>query len=165
MLPSPPIFFILAAISNMTNSMTTNPLRTRIQREAYSLVLKQLAGIFICAAIALLLNGKTSAYSVIAGGMAYGLPNLFFVWLVFRFTSAQQMHQFLAAFFLGETLKLIFSGILFLLIVKYLSVSLLSVLVGFVCAIVSFWIVCMVHFSKQQSTANSNWESSGGVGK
>lgn len=145
--------------------MTTNPLRARIQNEAYSLVFKQLAGIVVCAAIALLLAGKTSAYSLFAGGMAYGLPNLFFVWLVFRYTGAQQMHQFLSAFFLGETLKLILSGILVLLIVKYLSVSLLSVLVGFACAIVSFWIVCMMHFSKRQSTEYSTWTSSGGVGK
>jgi len=59
------------------------------------------------------------------------------------------MTQFAAAFFAGEAFKLILSGILFLLVVKTFPVSLLSVLVGFAGAIVSFWFVCMWQFSKQ----------------
>ena len=57
-------------------------------------------------------------------------------------------NMFMAAFFVGEMLKLFISAILFLLIVKYLPVSLLSVLVGFAGAIIAFWIVCVRHFSQ-----------------
>ena len=129
--------------------MTANLLKKRIQQEAYQIVLWQLAGVVILALVVLLIRGLSSSLSVLAGGMAYGLPNLIFVWRVFRFAGARQMTQFIAAFFAGEMIKLFLSGILFLVIVKYLPVSLLSVLIGFIGAIVSFWIVCMWHFSRQ----------------
>ncbi len=127
----------------------TNPLRKLVQSEAYQLVFLQLLGVILLACIALCLRGKVSGLSVFAGGMAYGLPNLIFVWRVFRFAGAAQMTQFAMAFFFGEVIKLVMSGILFLMIVKYLPVSLLSVLVGFIGAIVSFWVVCLWHFRKQ----------------
>jgi ATP synthase protein I len=125
-------------------------LKSKIQNEAYQIVLWQLAGVLTLAVIAFLLNGKSSGLSVFAGGMTYGLPNLFFVFCVFRFTGAQQMTQFMAAFYAGEMIKLVLSGILFVLVVKYLPVSLLSVVVGFVGAIVSFWIVCIWRFGRQK---------------
>lgn len=130
--------------------MSHTPLKKKIQQEAYLIVRWQLAGVFFLATLSLLIKGPINGLSVLAGGLCYGLPTLFFVWRVFRYAGAQQMNQFMAAFFMGETFKLIFSGILFLLVVKYLPVSLLSVLVGFVGAIISFWIVCMWHFSKKK---------------
>ena len=133
--------------------MARKSLKKLIQHEAYQIVFLQLSGVVVLAIIAFLLNGLTSSESVLAGGMAYGIPNLVFVWLVFRFVGAQQMAKFMAAFFAGEVVKLLLSAILFLGIVKYLPVSLLSVLVGFVGAIVSFWIVCMWHFSQQTRSA------------
>lgn len=129
--------------------MAAKPLKKQVQQEAYRLVLGQLAGVLLLALIGLLLNGQQSGFSILAGGLAYGLMNLIFVWVVFRFVGAQQMIQFMMAFFAGEMFKLVFSAILFLVIVKYLPVSLLSTLVGFIGAIVSFWIVCMWHFSRK----------------
>src|SRR5579883_1285132 len=120
----------------------TVSLRHRVQHEAYRIVFLQLAGVLILASVALLVRSKTSGFSVLMGGIAYGLPNLVFVWRVFRFVGAQQMTRFVAAFFFGEIGKLIISAVLFLVVVKYLPVSLLSTLVGFIGAIVSFWIVC-----------------------
>lgn len=130
--------------------MAVKPLRKIIQHEAYKIVFWQLAGVFLLAGAALIFMGNRHGISVLAGGLAYGLPNLLFVWRVFRFTDAQQMNRFVVEFFFGEMLKMIVSGILFVLIVKHLPVSLLSVLAGFVGAIVSFWIVCIWHFSKSK---------------
>jgi ATP synthase protein I len=128
--------------------MAVKSLKKIIQHKAYRLVFNQLACVFAFAAIALPFSGLVRAFSVLAGGLAYGLPNLFFVWRVFRYAGANEMSKFMAAFFVGEMVKLFLSAILFLMIVKYLPVSLLSVLVGFVVAIVSFWMVCIWHFSK-----------------
>lgn len=135
--------------------MVAKSLKTLIQHEAYRLVFLQLLGVCLLSVIALMLGGFTSGFSVLAGGLAYGLPNLIFVWRVFRFSGAQEMGRFLAAFFAGEAIKLILSAFLFLVIVKYLPVSLLSTLIGFVGAIVSFWIVCMWHFSRQNSRSSN----------
>jgi ATP synthase protein I len=129
--------------------MPSKSLKTLVQGEAYQIVIRQLGGVVLLAVLAWLIKGDKVGLSVLLGGFAYGLPNLYFVYRVFRYAGAQQMTQFIAAFFLGEALKLIFSAILFLVIVKYLPVSLLSTLVGFIGAIISFWIVCMWHFSRQ----------------
>lgn len=131
--------------------MNNVPLKKVIQRKAYKIVFWQLAGVVAIALLTLIISGVLNAWSALLGGLAYGLSNLIFVWRVFRYASAQEMNRFAAAFFAGEMMKLILSGILFLLIVKTLPVSLLSVLVGFIGAIISFWIVCMWQFSKQDS--------------
>jgi ATP synthase protein I len=129
--------------------MAAKPLKKLVQQEAYRLVGWQLAGVLLLALLALLIRGTLSGFSVLMGGVAYVLPNLVFVWRVFRYAGASQMDKFMAAFFIGEMLKLFLAAILFLMIVKYLPHSLLSVLIGFVGAIVSFWIACMWHFSRQ----------------
>ena len=128
--------------------MAAQTLKILVQNKAYRIVLLQLAGVGILGFLALLLRGTTSSFSILMGGLAYGLPNLVFVWRVFRYVGASQMTQFVAAFFIGEMLKLAFGALIFIGIVKYLPVSLLSVLIGFAGAIVSFWIVCFCMFSR-----------------
>lgn len=124
-------------------------MQQKVQKQAYQIVFWQIIGIFLLAIIAWLFAGTKSAFSVLAGGLAYGLPNLLLVWRVFRYASVQQMNQFMAAFFIGEMFKLFMSGFLFLLVVKYLPVSLLSVLTGFAGAIVLFWIVSIWRYTGQ----------------
>jgi len=136
--------------------MRHNPLQKMVQQQAYAIVYWQLAGVAILALAALPMAGAQHAFSVFAGGLAYCLPNLLFVWRVFRYAGAQQMNQFMAAFFIGEMIKLFLSGILFLLVVKYWSVSLLSVLVGFAGAIILFWVVCFWRFARQGTRRNNN---------
>lgn len=129
--------------------MSTISLKQIIQNQAYKIVFLQLIGIIALSSLAFILCGITSGFSIFLGGMGYGLPNLIFVWRVFRFARAQEMTTFLIAFFIGEIVKLILCGVLFLLIVKYLPISLLSVVIGLAGAIVSFWVACLWLFSKQ----------------
>ena len=119
-------------------------LQHSVQQKAYRIVLWQIGGVMTMALIALSIKGAHTGFSVLMGGMAYGLLNLVFVWAVFRFVGAHQVMNFLAAFFAGEAIKLVLSGVLILLIVKYLPVSLLSVVVGFIGAIVLFWVACFI---------------------
>ena len=134
----------------------TNPLQKIVQQQAYQVVYWQTLGVVVLALIFWPIAGLNSAFSVFSGGIAYCLPNVLFVWRIFRYAGAQQMNQFMAAFFAGEMIKLFLSGILFLLVVKYLPVSLLSVLVGFAAAIVLFWVACMWLFSKQPKHHNNS---------
>lgn len=122
--------------------MATKTLQEIVQNKAYRIVKFQLAGVIALALLAFILRGLTSGFSVLLGGLAYVLPNLIFVWRVFRFAKASEMTQFMAAFFIGEMIKLVLAAFLFLMIVKTLPVSLLSELVGFIGAIVSFWLAC-----------------------
>ena len=138
--------------------MSRKSLKTLVQSQAYQVVFKQLAVVGVLALAACIFKGFNSGLSVLLGGLAYCLPNLLFVWRVFRYSGAQQMNQFVAAFFAGEMMKLFLSAILFVVVVKTLQVSLLSVLVGFIGAIVAFWFVCMWQFSR--TSRKSDGESS-----
>lgn len=129
--------------------MTTHPLAQRIQHEAYHIVYKQAIVIGLCVLITWIGWGTHHALSFFFGGSVYLLPTFAFVWSVFRFSKAEQMPLFLAFFFMGEAVKLIVSSILFLLVVKYLPFSLLSVLAGFICAIGAFWVACLWQYTKR----------------
>lgn len=120
--------------------MPAQSLKNRVKTKAYRLVLGQLGGVLALSLIIFILKDKNSALSVLLGGLAYTLPNLIFVCFVFRYVGAREMGKFLAAFMGGEALKLLLSAILFLMIVKTVPVSLLFTLVGWIGAIVSFWI-------------------------
>jgi ATP synthase protein I len=132
--------------------MAGKSLQKKIQHQAYRIVIWQFACVVLLAVVAAILRGKNSGFSVFIGGAAYVLPNLLFVWRVFRYAGAQEMAKFMSAFFIGEMLKLMLSAILFLMIVKYLPVSLLSLLIGFIGAIVAFWVVCLWQFSSKNSS-------------
>jgi ATP synthase protein I len=127
--------------------MGNKTLQERVQNKAYRIVKLQMAGVIVLSFLALILCGVVCAYSVLLGGLAYALPTLFFVWRVFRYASPSQMTLFMAAFFIGEVVKLTFAAILFLIIMKNLPVSLLSELAGFIGAIISFWIACFWLFA------------------
>jgi ATP synthase protein I len=129
--------------------MSIHTLKIKVQHQAYQLVWLQLTGVTALALIALFIAGQQSSFSILLGGLCYVLPNLIFVWRVFRYVGASQMMMFMAAFFMGEMLKLVMSAFLVLMIVNYLSVSLSSVIIGFMGAIVSFWIACFWYFSRK----------------
>lgn len=125
-----------------------------VRAKAYRIVFWQFLGVLLLSFGALLIKGSHQGFSALCGGIAYVLPNLIFVWLVFRYARPTQMTQFMVAFMLGEAFKLILSGILFLIIVKTLPVSLLSVALGFIGAIVSFWIVSFWQFGTTRGATN-----------
>lgn len=129
--------------------MPSKSLKSLVQSQAYQVVFKQFALVGVLAILFCLFAELNSGISVLAGGATYCIPNILFVWRVFRYSGAQQMTRFVAAFFIGEMIKLFLSAILFVVVVKTLPVSLLSVLVGFIGAIVAFWVVCMWQFAKK----------------
>ncbi len=121
-----------------------------IKKEAYRIIYWQLILIMGLAFVLFLLQGIHSAISAILGGLAYWLPTLLFVWRVFARVTTRTAKQFLMLFIAGEGVKLLLSAILFVLVVKYIPVDTLSVLIGFVGAIVSFWIASLVLLTKHE---------------
>ena len=121
-------------------------------KEAYRLILWQLVLIAGLALVLFLLQGIRSGLSTFVGGLAYWLPTLLFVWRVFARTGAQAARQFLFAFGIGEVIKIFLSAVLFVLAVKYLPVDTISVLIGFVGAVISFWIASIILLARQGTT-------------
>lgn len=88
----------------------------------------------------LLIKGIQNSLSFLAGAMACWLPSTLFVWRLSRYAGAHAALRFAMVLFVGEGLKLILSGILFLLFLTYLHVDLMYTLFGLMAAIVAFWI-------------------------
>lgn len=125
-----------------------------IKKEAYRIIYWQLFLVMGLALVLLLLQGVQSGFSVLLGGLAYWLPTLLFVWRVFARATVRAAKQFLVLFVAGEGIKLLLSAVLFVLVVKYLPVNLLSVLMGFIGAVVSFWIASMFLLTRRHEGAN-----------
>jgi ATP synthase protein I len=121
--------------------------RLTVKKEAYQIIYWQLILIMGLALVLFILQGIQSGVSALLGGLAYWLPTLLFVWRVFARTTARAAKQFLLMFVAGEGVKLLLSAVLFVLVIKYVPVKLSSVLIGFIGAVVSFWIAsvfCLV---------------------
>jgi ATP synthase protein I len=121
----------------------------KVQKDAYKMVFWQFVVIAGLALSLLVLKGVQSGVSVLLGGLAYVLPNLMFVWRVFARTSAAEAQRFMIAFVVGEATKLTLSAVLFVMTVKYLPVTLLPTLGGYIAAIVAFWLVSFVIMSQE----------------
>ncbi len=126
----------------------------QIKKELYRIIYLQLGLIAGLAVILLLAQGFKSAISVGLGGLAYWLPTLFFVLRVFGKTRIRAAKEFVLAFFAGEAFKLLLSAVLFVLIAKYLPVTFSSVLIGYVGAIVAFWVAAIVYLSRQAGVSS-----------
>lgn len=136
------------AFQNRFRKLTLE-LKKVVRNQAYRIVYIQMIFMLLMALVSIVFVDLKTASQVLLGGFAYILPNFIFVWRVFRYSGAQQMVAFMVAFFVGEALKLILSAFLVLLIVKYLPHSLLSVLIGYIGSIVSFWFACIWHMVKE----------------
>src|SRR4051812_34137796 len=119
-------------------------------KTAYSILFWQLILVIGLALLMVFLKGIQSGVSSLLGSLAYWVPTLFFVWRVFAKTTARVAHQFLMKFIMGEMGKLLLSGLFFLLIIKYLPVHIVSVLTGFVGAVVLFWVASFFLFTRHE---------------
>lgn len=91
-----------------------------------------------------LLKGMFNALSALAGSLAYWVPAFLFIWRVSRHAGAHAVVRLMVTFFIAEALKLIISGTIFLLLVKYAHIDLLYALIGLIGAIVAFWMASAV---------------------
>lgn len=120
----------------------------RIQSDAYAIITRQLLGISILCALVLVLFGQFAAVSFMIGGLAYGLPDLFFVWRFIQYKGVNAVNEFMARFFTGKMVKLILRSMLVVMAIVQLPLNTLWVIIGFVCCPFMFWVACMMHFSR-----------------
>lgn len=114
---------------------------------AYKILLWQLLLITGLALMMFFIAGRQGGAATLLGGLAYWVPSLVFVWGVFTKPFARAAKQFLIKFVTGEAIKLLVSGILFLIVVQFFPEKILSVLIGFVGAVMAFWFASMFLFA------------------
>ena len=88
-------------------------MRTDIKRSVAHFYRIQLILIVITAAAFYGVTGLRGCVSSILGGLVCLLPSLLFAINFFKYKGAQQTKQILSAFYLGEAMKLVLTGILF----------------------------------------------------
>lgn len=123
-----------------------------IKKEAYRIIYWQLTLIVGLALVLFLLQGMRSGLSALSGGLACWLPTLLFVWRVFS-RNVRAAKQFIFLFIVSEGIKLLLSAVLFVIIVEYLPVNVVSVLIGFVGAIAAFWVASLLLLVKHEGVA------------
>jgi ATP synthase protein I len=87
-----------------------------------------------------LLQGIPRGLSALAGSLAYGLPTFIFARCLATCAGARFAARFMLVFLMGEAVKLILSGVLFLLAVNYCRLDPLYAIIGLVGAIMTFWV-------------------------
>jgi ATP synthase protein I len=114
-----------------------------LRNAAYRLVAIPAGVVLFSSLIALLFADIKFAYSICLGGIIWLLPNFYFAYKVFHQVETQAK-DFIKVFYRSELLKLALSALLFIAIVKWLSVALGAILIGYMAAQVTFWLVPLV---------------------
>lgn len=96
-------------------------------------------GVVMLGGLALLPFNLKVALSVWLGGFIWFLPNGYFAFKCFH-TIETNAKRFIVVFYRTELLKLILVAVLFIIVVKLLSVSLAGLIAGYLCAQMIFWI-------------------------
>lgn len=94
----------------------------------YKVVLLQFIGVLVAAGLASIWLGQRGAVSVLLGGMAYAVPNLFFVTRLSA--SAARKRANAATFFVGELVKILATIVLLVTAQRLYPVQWLALLVG-----------------------------------
>lgn len=114
-----------------------------LRNAAYRLVAIPASVIIIASIIALVFTSTKFAYSVVLGGLIWILPNFYFAYRVFHKIETRAK-DFIGVFYRTELFKLAFSALLFVVIIKWLPVVLSAILVGYMLAQVTFWLVPLI---------------------
>jgi ATP synthase protein I len=84
-----------------------------------------------------------NALSPLLGGLSAIIPNLYFA-LRIRGSAEQEPRKILRSFYMGETVKLILTATLFILIFQIPNIEILPLLVGYIAALSVFWFALLM---------------------
>ena len=111
------------------------------KKAALRLIRLQVLVTVVLAFVFLLLSGVQFFYSALLGGLLCGcFPSYLFTRYVFRDASAQAAAQTMQRFYVGQVLKLVASGVLFISVIKYLPVNSLALLIGLAVSVFAVWL-------------------------
>ena len=90
-----------------------------------------------------LFSGWDQALSVIYGGIAAFIPNLFFALMVYK-SSRQSARKIVNSFYAGESGKFFLTVTLFIIIFSLPNIKILPLLVGYITALSVFWFALLM---------------------
>jgi ATP synthase protein I len=110
------------------------------QVSGLKLVAFQLSLVLIVALISTVFFSNKVGYSALFGGLTFLLPNVVFVLMAFAYAGARQSKKVVRGFYAGEAIKLILTVLLFVVFLKYGSLSLSAFYISFLLLVMSQWL-------------------------
>jgi F0F1-type ATP synthase assembly protein I len=110
------------------------------RKHAYRSVLIPMTITAIVSALAMLFTTMENALALLLGGTSWFVPHAYAAYKLFHQIETNPKH-FLIVFFRTEIFKLIFVAVLFIVIIKLLSLNFACLIAGYLCAQLLFVIV------------------------
>jgi len=105
----------------------------------------QMLTILLAFALAWAVGGKSQAMSALFGGLIGFLPNAFFAVVSGRRDPRKTAGQVIRALYFGETIKLLFTALLFVIVFQLPGIFPLPLFAAFLAVTVMFWFALLLH--------------------
>jgi len=115
----------------------------RARRLAFGVVLGQAAVTLLAALCAWQLSGRLAAASALLGGGIATTGSLAMAGVVFGGAAGASPQRVLSVFYVGEALKLAVVAVLFVVVLKVMTVSPLAMFGGFAVTFLVYWIALL----------------------
>ena len=99
--------------------------------------------IIILVSLGFVVGGGQKALSSALGGLAAFIPNMYFALRVSG-TNGQEARKILNSFYIGESVKLLLTVAIFILIFQIPNIEFLPLLTGYVSALSVFWFALLM---------------------
>lgn len=107
----------------------------------YKLIILQMLMVFVVASISVFISDWRGFVSVLLGGIAWVIPNLYFVHKLFKPKNIRDPQTLFKDFFLGEGIKLLFSAILIIFIIFLVPIKITGFLSGYIAAVAASFLM------------------------
>lgn len=123
----------------------TNAILNPLYHKAFRIIYLQLLVMLVISSIWLLFKGFSSWLSAVFGGIAWIVPNFYFVNKIFRNSKQRSLNVIAKDFYLGEFIKLFLSGILIVFFVKIYTIVLVPFVITFIGVVMTAFFMPVVY--------------------
>lgn len=118
------------------------------RKEVYKIIYLQIITVIIAAVVWFFFKGIHEFTATLLGGICWIIPSFYFVKKTFNIRRSQnnglKLSDLAKKFFTAELLKLLFSALLIILCLKFLTIILWPFLSGYIIAIMSLWLMPLI---------------------
>lgn len=100
--------------------------------------------IIIVISLGFAVGGEQKALFSALGGLTAFIPNVFFALRISSGTGEQSARKILNSFYVGESMKLLLTAAIFIMIFQIPKIELLPLLTGYVAALSVFWFALLM---------------------
>lgn len=123
------------------------------RKNIYRLILVQAVGLALVSLSVSVFATPHMAVSILLGGTCCLLPTFYFAYQLFRHASARAAYQAVQTLYVGELVKLVFTGCLCIFVFKFIPINPLAFFVGFLATQFMFWCAPAIYRLRRTAVA------------